>query len=482
MKFFAQSASPPRPGGYREMWRIAAPLILSMGAFTIMQFCDRVMLSRYSSISIQAALPAGILAHTLICMFQAIAGYSGTFTAHYYGAKKYDQCVHSTVQGLWLALASWPLVLLLIPFGIWIMAVSGHTPEVFAEEKSYFVILMATGVVVPLNSAIGGYFMGIGRTRINLLASVIGCCLNIGLNAIMIFGYLGCPEMGIRGAAYATALSSLVTFIIQLVLFLNTGAVRKYVLAKNAPDVLRGYAVWQIWRPDGPLLKRILRFGTPSGAQVLMDLGSFTLFIMLTGRMGDVALAASNIAFSINHLAFAPLLGFGMAASTVVGQHQGAHNTSAADRAGWTALRMGLIYMTLIGITFIYFPRWYFALFNPSGAQFTPEELLVFGRQMLVMVTAWGLFDSINIILCGALKGAGDTRFVMIYLAIGSWLLLVPGALIIVWLNLGIIELWIWLTIYVCVLMPGIWIRWKRGHWKQIRLVHHDVPDEGLMN
>ena len=77
----------PPPGGYREMWRIAAPLILSMASYTVMQFCDRVFLSRYSSVTIQAALPAGVLAHTLICFFQALTGYAGTFTAHYHGAK-----------------------------------------------------------------------------------------------------------------------------------------------------------------------------------------------------------------------------------------------------------------------------------------------------------------------------------------------------------------------------------------------------------
>ena len=470
MTFFGQSsASPPRPGGYREMWRIAAPLIFSMGAFSIMLFCDRIFLSRYSSVSILAALPAGALAHTLTCLFQAIASYSGTFTAHYHGAKRPDQCVHSTVQGLWLALASWPLILLLIPVGIWIMQVSGHTPEVFAEERVYFVILMFTAIVVPLNAAIGGYFIGIGRTMINLVASVAGCLLNILLNYVMIFGHWGCPEMGICGAAWGTALSSAVMFTIQLAIFFRVGAVRSYLSQKKM--------MWNIWRPDWPLLKRILRFGTPSGVQLLMDMGSFTLFIMLTGRMGDVAQAASNIALSINHLAFAPLLGFGFAASAVVGQHQGARNTPAAERAGGTAVRMGLLYMTLIGLTFIFLPHVYFDLFNPKNATFTPAELLGIGRTMLIMVTLWGFFDSISIILCGALKGAGDTRFVMIYMALGGWLFFVPGSLVIVWLGLGILALWAWLALYVCLFAVGVVIRWRGGHWKHIRLIHHDTPE-----
>jgi MATE family multidrug resistance protein len=357
------------------------------------------------------------------------------------------------------------------------MAIFSHASDVLAEEKIYFSILMVTGIVVPLNAAIGGYFIGVGRTKVNLLANVFGCLLNIVLTYATVFGRLGFPEMGIRGAAWTTAFSSLVTFVILMALFFRAQAVKKYASEKSGSDALGASAVWRIWHPDWSLLKRMLRFGVPSGVQVLMDLGAFTIFIMLTGTMGANAFTASNIAFSINHLAFAPLLGFGMAAATVVGHHQGARNTPAAERAGWTALRMGLIYMTIIGATFILFPNEYFMLFSRKDTEFTPE-LLHLGRRMLIMVTAWGLFDCVCIVLSGALKGAGDTRFVMMYMAIGSWLFLVPGALIVWWLGYGILALWLWLTIYVCLFAIGTCIRWRYGRWKRIELIHHDVPDE----
>ncbi len=476
------SARPPSPypGGYREMGRIAAPLILGMASFTVMQFCDRVFLSRYSSVTIQAALPAGILAHTLVCFFQALAGYAGTFTAHYHGAKDPAQCVRATVQGLWLALASWPLIVLLIPLGNEIMRLSAHAPAVYAAEKTYFVILMAGGIMVPLNAAIGGYFMGIGQTKVNMVANAAGCSLNIALNYAMIFGRWGCPEMGIAGAAYATIISGLFTCLIQLVLFCREHIARYHALLQTSKGP------FAVWRPDLALLGRIVRFGAPSGLQLLMDIGAFALFIMLTGRLGDVALAASNIAFSINNLAFAPLLGFGLAASTVVGQHQGARNPEAAMRAGYTGLKMGLVYMCLIGATFVLFPKGYFELFRPKSAAFTADELLTLGRTMLLLMTAWGLLDTITIVLSGALKGAGDTRFVMVYMILGGWLLLVPGTLLLLHLGYGIIGLWVWLAAYVCLLAGGFWWRWRKGAWKAIRVIEHregldyipPVPDE----
>lgn len=446
------------------MWRIAAPLILGMGSFTIMQFCDRVFLSRFSSVTIQAALPAGILAHTFTCFFQALAGYSGTFTAHYHGAKKKNKGVRATTQGLWLALASWPLILLLIPLGCWIMALSGHSPDVLAAEKSYFIILMAGGVMVPLNCAIGGYFMGVGRTTINMIANALGCLLNIFLNYIMIFGHCGVPQMGIAGAAYATLISGFVIFLIQFMLFFR----------EQMPHFS---GLGSLLKVDTPLLVRIIRFGTPSGFQLLMDIGAFALFIMLTGRLGDVSLAASNIAFSINNLAFMPLLGFGMATSTLVSQHQGACHPEAAERAGYTGLKMGLLYMCVIGATFVLFPQAYFELFRPKNASFSADDLLVIGRTMLGLMTAWGLLDTVTIVFSGALKGAGDTRFVMIYMVLGGWLFLVPGTVLLLHLGYGIIGLWVWLAIYISVLAVGFWWRWQQGRWKTIRVIEQS---EGL--
>jgi len=479
MTFFTQKTE-PKPGGYREMWHIAAPLILSMGSFTIMQFTDRIFLSRYSHVALQAALPAGVLAHALVCLFQATAGYSGTFAAHYHGAKQATHGVHSAIQGLWMALLSWPLIALLLPAGLWIMSLSNHAPEVFAAEKSYFTILMLTGVVVPLNATIGSYFTGMGRTRVNLVASVIGSALNILLDYLFIFGIWVFPEMGIAGAAYATAASSLVSALIQLTFFFRSADWRAYLAH---PLTTSGRTrTSRKWLPDGHLLYRMFRFGTPSGLQLFMDIGSISFFIMLTGQLGDLALTASNITFSINHLAFAPLLGISWAASAVVGKYQGARNTPAAVKAGNTAVRMGLIYMALIGATFLLFPRGYFRLFSPKDAAFTPDELLAVGRRMLVMITAWGVFDSISVILMGALKGAGDTHFIMRYMGIGSWLFFVPGACAVVWLlGGGILGLWAWFACYVCVFSIGIFIRWRSGRWKHIRLIHHEENFEEVL-
>lgn len=457
-----------RPGGMREMARIAGPLILGMASYTIMQFCDRVFLSRFSSVAIQAALPAGLLAHTFSSFFQTLASYAGTFTAHYHGARRPREGAQATVQGIWLSLLSWPVTLALIPLGFWIMGTSGHPSEVVAAEKEYFYILMLGGVMVPLNAALGGYFMGIGKTSVNFVSNLVGCLLNVLLNYVMIFGHWGCPALGIAGAAYATILSGFACFFIQLALFLRRKEIREAIHQTRN----------RIWALEWPMMRRIIRYGAPSGLELLMELGSYSVFILLVGRMGELALAASNIALSINNLAFAPLLGFGMAASTLVSQHQGGRRPVAAERAGYSGLKLGMIYMVCIGLTFLLFPREYFELFHPKDAIFSFEELYRTGRVMMVLMAVWGLLDVISIVIGFALKGAGDTRFVLIYLTALEWLVWLPVSILLIWLGFDILSLWICMAAFIGVLSTGYLWRWRRGKWKSIRLIDHKWDGE----
>jgi MATE family multidrug resistance protein len=450
--------SPEISGGYREVLRVAYPLILSMGTFTVMQFCDRIFLARFSSISIQAALPAGVLSWTFVCVFQALAGYAGTFVAQYHGAGDARGCVRATAQGFWLALLSWPLMLALIPVGWWIMRISGHAPAVLAEERVYFTILMVGAVTVPLGAAIGGYFTGRSRMTLNTVVNMAGCLVNIVLDYGMIFGKWGFPVMGIRGAAIATVIAGAVAPLVQLAVFACQPEVR-------ALGLRRALAF------DAKLMWRMVRFGLPAGGHLLADVGAFTVFVMMTGRLGDVALAASNTGFSINGVAFMPLVGVSMAASIVVGQYQGRGDSDSAYRAGWSAMKIGWGYMLLAALSFVLFPTGYYELFQSREATYTTAELVALGRNMMFMMAIWGMLDAVNIVLSGALKGAGDTRFVMLYMLIFGWCVWLPGEVLIFWRGGGILAAWLWMTVYVLILAGGFWWRWCSGRWRSISLV-----------
>ncbi|HRZ12026.1 MAG TPA: MATE family efflux transporter [Kiritimatiellia bacterium] len=453
------------PGGYRETLKVAWPLILSMGSFTLMQFTDRLFLAWYSAVSIQAALPAGILSFTMVSGFMALAGYANTFVAQYHGAGNGPGCSRATAQGTLLALASWPLMLALIPLGLWLLRISGHAPAVLAEERAYFAILMLGGVTAPLGAAVGGFFSGRGDTFTTMVTNVMGNVLNIVLDYAMIFGRWGFPEMGIRGAAWATVISGFVSPALLLLLYFS----RRY----DQPFRTRAEFRW-----DAVLLRRMLRFGLPAALHLVLDVGAFTLFVLLTGRLGATALAASNIALSINNIAFMPLIGISIAASILVGQYQGRRQGAIAEKAGWTSLKLGWIYMGVIALTFALFPQAYFRLFTwRGGAELPLENILPVGRWLLLMMAAWGLLDAVNLILSGALKGAGDTRFVMIYSVVMAWGFWMSGEMVIIFLlGGGIVPAWAWMTAFVFVMAAGFLWRFRSGRWKTIELIERQTP------
>ena len=402
--------APLTPGGYRETLRVAVPMMISSGSFTLMQFVDRIFLTRYSAEAIQAALPAGILAFTLVCLFSALAGYGSTFVAQFYGAGDRRGCSRATAQALWLALIAWPIMLALLPVGAWLLSISGHAPAVLREELTFYRILMFGSLAVPLSAAISGFYTGRGDMLTNMAAVVFGNLLNILLDWLLIFGHAGCPQLGIAGAGWATVISSFATPAVLLALYFL------------APRFRGPYDTWHTLRPDFALLRRLVRYGLPSAGNLLLDVGSFTVFVLLTGRMGADALAASNIALSINNVAFMPLVGIGIAAATLVGQYQGRGDSATAARAGWTALKIGWLYMAAIAASFLLFPHGYFLLFTGRGdGGVHLDQVLPVGRGLLWMMAAWGMGDAANVILAGALKGAGDTRFVLGWSLLVAW-------------------------------------------------------------
>ena len=457
---------PPCPGGYREVWRVAAPIIVSMASFTLMQFFDRIFLARHGSVSLRAALPAGILAFTLTSFFQGLAGYAGTFVAQYHGAGRKRECGRATAQGLWLGLLTWPLGLALIPAGYGILAVAGHPADVLEAEKSYMGILMVGCGFWSLTNAMGGFFSGRGDTRTPMRASLVANLANIALDYALIFGRWGFPEMGIAGAAVATVASSALGLAFLSAIYFSPRFHEEY-------DTRGGGVLF-----DGKRMGPLLRFGTPAALQTLQDVGAFAFFVILLGRLPESDMAASNIAFSINNLAFMPLLGMGMAATIVVGQYQGARDSATAERAGRTAMKIAWIYMGAIALTFLLFPGPYFSLFTGEAAgRVAMADVLDKGRWLLVMMAVWGMLDAINLVVGGALRGAGDTRFVLVCTTLATWLVWMPGeALLLLWLDAGLLAAWAWMTVFIFVLAGVFWVRFRQGRWKSIEMIRREPP------
>ncbi len=445
--------------GHAEVLRISIPLILSTSSLTLALFVDRLMLSWHSIDSVAAATPGGITYFTICCFFQGTAQYTNTLVAQSHGAGDSVRLSRSVWQGILFSLLALPLLIATIPVGRWVLAHTGHEPNIITLEREYFTILMYSGVALPLNAAFSSFFSGRGRTSYVLIGNLIGNLGNIVLDYVLIFGKFGFPELGIKGAGIATAVTNFLPTIYWAWLFLGPRYQPKYQTRKQ-------------FTFDKKIFCALLRFGLPAGTQFILDVGSFTAFVLIVGKLGAIDLAATNIALSIETLSFLPMVGMSIATSSIVGEYIGRKQINVAERRVYCSLALALFYTGVVTAFFWTIPEFFLNLFRPyHQTKLAFEPLLEKGVALVRIIGAYTLFDTVFIIFNGALKGAGDTKFTMWAQIIASWIFFVPPVYIMTtYFGLGILAAWSWLLIYVISLGTIFWFRFKSGHWKSIRL------------
>jgi MATE family multidrug resistance protein len=218
-------------------------------------------------------------------------------------------------------------------------------------------------------------------------------------------------------------------------------------------------------------MRRLLAYGGPSGLQLLVEVVGFTFFIFIVGQLGQDALAATNLAFNINSLAWVPMMGLGIAVSTIVGQQLGRNRDAMAARATWVSFSLALFYMGTIALAYVVVPQW-FLLGHAAGMSADRFAAL---RDITVVllrfVAAYSLFDAMNLIFANAIKGAGDTRFILATSAI-----MAPLPTAISWWGIrhwhwGLCGCWTAVTVWICTLGVVYLLRFLQGRWRTMRVI-----------
>ena len=432
----------------------------------LMQFVDRAFLAKYSMAALEAVLPASMLAFVALGFFQSLVAYSGTFVAQYHGAGDARMGLMSYRAGVAIAVVSGVLMLAFMPLGDVVFRLSGHSAEVRVLENEYYRISTGGGIFLFLQMAASAYFTGRGLTRLVFAVNVIGNVLNMALDPVLIFGWRFIPEMGVAGAAYATIIS----MAAQWLVLCTAIALRR---SRDPAPVRLGAGLGEFLS----LVWRILRFGVPSGGYSVLNILSFTVFVFLTGRVGDVAFAVSNACFTVNYLLFAPMEGFALGAATLVGQAQGRGDSEAARRDGMRTVLLGVLTVVVPSLLAVVFHRPILAVFAPEDPRLL-SEFMSTGFVLLILMAAWQVFDAADVILSGALKGAGDTGFVMWWILVAAFGIWLPLVFAVVKLCNTMPALWATMVAYVAIMFAGSMIRWRRGKWMSIKVLK--TPEEVL--
>ncbi len=453
MKKLFSKIKKSKEASYQLILTIALPLIITNSSQSLMQFTDRMFLSWYSPDALAACVPAGLLSFTLISFFMGSCGYTAVFVANYFGQKKYARLSVALWQGVLLGVISWLIIILLTPLGRFFINTTNHAPEIKTLELTYFTILTLCGGLTVINNALASFFTGRGKTLITMLANIGGNIINVFLSYIMIFGKLGLPKMGIAGAAYSTVISGFcVTLFFIYLLFSPSN--KKFRLGK-----LFGF--------NKDAITRLLRFGVPNGFGMFMDVISFTIFVLFTGNLGSISLAASNIIMTLQTLEFFPLMGLTIAGQILMAQYRGANKTELGVKALYNVFKLSLIYEAVLFFCFFTFPDIILGAF--IGTQ-TAQTQAIYASAIVLLpfLFIFTLGDTVYLAFGDGLRGAGDTKYQMKLMIICASCLMIGSYLIVEIFNGNIIDLWTWMCIYG--VGTGIWmmIRFWSGKWRKI--------------
>lgn len=438
------------PGTTRELLHIALPMVVSQGSFAVMVFCDRLFLSFLGPEYMAAAMAGGVAAFFTHALFTGTLSYANALSAQYYGRGDMHKCPQVVSQGWLISVAVQPLILLAaVGVYIWFGAM-GHEESQLGLERTYYSVLIVGALFQCVKTVIGSYFAGVGLTRVVMIADVLGVLLNIGLSYVLIFGKLGLPALGIAGAAWGTVISAGFAFGIFLVFYFN-------------PVHRLRFRVMESFRFEPGIMRRYLRLGFPSGFETFMNVATFNLFMMMFQSYGIAAGAAASIVFNWDMMSFVPMIGLHIAVISLIGRYVGAGDLSQASAVIAAGFRLAFTYGGVLAICFTLFRLDMIMVFAQSGADFS--DIVELGSFMMVGLSFYVLADATILIAGGALRGAGDTRWLMITSITLHWLMVVAQYFIIIVYDAGPRLSWVAFvlmlislaTCYLWRLLGGVW-------------------------
>lgn len=458
---------PTRPtrATFTELLTLAWPLILSQSFWTTQIVLDRILLSNKGVEDVGAGISAVMLFWTGLALFQYTTNYATTFVAQYTGAGQPLRAGASVGQSLWFALVAGLLFIPLALVAEPIVSLTGHDAGTQAKEAAYLRCLFYAALPILLTAACTSFFAGRGESRTVLWLNVVGLVVNGPLAYAMIFGQFGFPEMGIEGAGWATVAGTWASALVGLAAMLQ-------------PQFREEFGNGWGWAFDGELFGRLMYYGVPQGIGTAVEVGAFSLFLVLIGRMGTEDLAASSIACTLNLLAFLPMMGVGQAVEVLVGQRIGESAPDRAEQATWAGLVVAVSFTAGVALLYALVPHW---LAWPFQTHNDPEGWAAVSARvplLLRFVAAYCLFDSVMLVFAYALRGAGDTQFVTLATCVLSWpVMVLPG-----WLawqyDLGMYVAWLFASLYVVLLSLTLYVRFRLGAWRRMKVIEESPAEE----
>lgn len=432
---------------------LAWPVIVENSLMTLVNVADVAMVGRLGQSAIAAASLPGSPIFFSQAIFSAITIGTTALVARLIGAGDKKQADRALRQSFVLALILGLIVTgILMGFAHPIMSAMGAKGDVLTMGSSYLRISTSTFFFMSLSFILNGALRGAGDTKTPMITNIIANLVNLLFNYLLIHGVWIFPEMGVDGAALATAISRAVGGLLVIAVLVSNRA--KLHLDLRLP-----------FKPDKDLLGRMLNVGLPAAAEQFVMRGSSMVMTRMMTGLGTLAYASHSLVANFESVSFMVGLGFSMSASTLVGQHLGAEDPDGANDCGHMAAKVAALVMGAFGILFMIAPQIIISIYSSD------PEVVGLGSRILRVAGLSQIPLAINIVYSGALRGAGDTRYVFWVTSFGNLLLRLSLIYTFAYvLDLGIVGAWLGTTLDISVRSILVAMRFRSGKWRNIKV------------
>ena len=451
MKLFKDN---PQKGGIQEMLVVAMPMVLSMSFDTFLVFINRLFLSKLGSDYMNAALTGGLMEMVTIVFFNGVIGYSTAMVAQNLGAQKTARCSLVLVQALLMAICSYPLALALMPLAHIYLNSFSVSPQQSVLQIQYYNILLYGSIITMVRHALACFFIGLGKTRIVMVATLTGLVVTLFLSYGFTFGKLGLPALDIVGAPLAIIAGSFSALCILLFKFFSK-------------EYRENFSTNKCWRFSKRISSTLIKKGLPSGTEIFLNMLAFQALILVFDSQSVAAATATSITFSWDMVSFVPLIGLEIGATSLVGKYIGARDFASANRSVISGIKTGLCYSGFIIILFVGIPDILVNIFKPHVINPEWNEAKGLAIKMIRLAAIYVTVETLMVIYSGALRGAGDTFAVMFISSGLHWAITILSYVLLNIFKIGVIETW-GTTVFIWTAFPlFLFLRWKNGKWRR---------------
>ncbi len=432
---------------------LAYPVIIGQLGLIMMGVVDSIMVGELGAVPLAAASLSNSLIFIVLIIAIGNAIAVTPLVAILVGAKRLDECGVYFRQSLLVNLVMGALVFLIILVGVNYLHLLGQSLPVQLKAKSYMIIIGFSIFPLMIFQTYKQFIEGLSIMRPAMIITLAANLINVFANWVLIFGNLGFPRLELDGAGWATFISRLFMAVSLMIFVMRNKRFRIYDVTFHFRSI------------NFPVIKRILSVGLPSGFQYFFEVGAFSFAVIMIGWIGANELAAHQIAISLASVSFMGVLGISQAGGILVGNAVGEQNVQLVRKSGFTAIVLGMMWMSVSGIIFILFRNYLPYIYIRD------EAVIQIASQLLIIAALFQLSDGIQAVGIGILRGLTDVKGPTVITFVAYWIISLPiGYLLGFQFGYGVIGVWIGLLIGLTCSAIMLTLRFNYKSRKLIRL------------